>query len=66
MENQKREYRILKASDWGRNSPHPKTYLKGEDWYIELQDSEIVSFMLEVGSIVLSEDRIIIYDDYIE
>lgn len=63
----KRLYRIYKASDWGRTSPHPDAKgIGGREWRIELDDSELYEFMLEVGGIVLKEGEIIIYDWYIE
>lgn len=61
-----RTYQIYKASDWGRSQPHEKAYPVGDDWYIDIADADLRKFHDEVGEIILRDDTIIIYDDYIE
>ena len=64
------EFRIYRASEMYRNTaPCPEAYqAEGcDDWYISFQDmSELMSFIHREGQIILDNDSLWIYDDYME
>jgi hypothetical protein len=61
------KYRISRASDYSGNSPCPSAIKEDGSYFITINTLEdLMKFVKENGEIVLDDESIKIYDDYLE
>jgi hypothetical protein len=67
------KFKISRVSNhWGERKPCPGALLSGGDsvigfeWEIEIDPKDLFQFVKDNGRIILEEDEIIIYDDWVE
>lgn len=61
------KYKIWRASDYGDNQPTQESQKEGKEWFIDINSlKDLTRLVDKEGDIVLGEDEIIIYDNYLE